>query len=725
MLEHKGLSTSIKASLRGRAGTTMTGLITKFIAKHSRPYLFTCVLSVFPLAASNLAADGQGTIQYTKRFGGEAVVVEVDWFYDRSVPSLTFDNRRVIWTGDPVPDGSDGSDGLLYIPSGDLIVANWQSRNFVKLDPSQNDAVLEGPESGFFAFHTLLHPNLDDFLEAPAFGTLGCTSNDLPVPCFGVHGHTPLTIQPFPCLAPAESASGDQLQPHTFIADGDLNLFVLFSNGEIDIQFGGAGFASFDLADTDSEFCSPDMVLTRLIPQEIPSAHSISWSPFLSDTFGQVARKAQVFATENGDGPHSDFITFANSRIGHIRVMNPGTEGATAEVESEVDMASETACAMLLPEGEHEFDQGAVTGSGIALVADEHTPYVALLDYSQNQNGTILDRENMVCLVAELEPGIDDIAPLTGLGALNFYGPGNTPGMDINAGHSGAYFEARTAGQGLLAEFVPSAMTTPATEGSRHRTEQSEGFAFASWFTYTPETMGNPFQQHWYTMQGNYSGDRAHLEIFETLGGAFDAGDPVDTNKVGTANWVIHDCLRGELVYNFDDGRQGVIPFTRVIPGSEDGCQDLAGPTPRAVDINAGMDGAWFEPATAGQGFFLDVQPDTGPPVGATVEASSGFAFVAWYTYGADTASGQQWYTAQGSFTDSIAAIDIFETTGGSFDDPRSPSTVKVGTMNLDFTDCDNVDIMYAFDGGPSGDIDATRVVPNAGARCSELASPD
>jgi hypothetical protein len=724
MLEDNWLATKIQASFRGRAEMKMTGSVLKMAAAGSRRRLFVCALLGFIPVATNLAADGQGTIQFTKRFGGESVVVEVDWFYDRSVPSLTFDNRRVIWTGDPVPDGGDGSDGLFHIPSGDLIVANWQSSNFVKLEPGGTDMVLDGPVAGPFAFHTLLHPNLDDFLAAPAFGEYGCTSDESPIPCFGVNAHTPLTVQTI-CRAPAESESGDELQPHTFIADGDLNVFVLYSNGEINIQFGGAGFASFDLADTASDFCSPDMVLTRLIPQEIPSAHSISWSPFLSDTFGQAAAASAEAATEDGDGPHSDFITFANHRIGHIRVMNPGTEGATAEVVSEVDMTTEAACAMLLPEGEHEFDQGAVTGSGIALVADEHTPYVALIDYSQNQNGTIRDPDNMVCLVAHLEDGIDDIAPLTGLGALNFYGPGNTGGTDINAGHSGAYFEERTAGQGLLAEFVPNPSTSPATEKSRITTEQSRGFAFASWFTYTPDDSDHPFEQQWYTMQGNYSGDRAFLDIFETLGGAFDDNDPVDTNKVGTANWVMHNCRDGELVYNFDDGRRGAIPFTRVIPGSEGGCQSLAAAATQTVDINAGMDGAWFEPATSGQGFFLDVQSSIAPAGGPGVEASTGFAFAAWYTYGAKTASGQQWYTAQGSFTDSMAAIDIFETTGGSFDDPRTPATVKVGTMSLDFDDCENVDIAYAFDGGPSGDIDATRVVPNAAALCDQLASPN
>jgi hypothetical protein len=70
-----------------------------------------------------------------------------------------------------------------------------------------------------------------------------------------------------------------------------------------------------------------------------------------------------------------------------------------------------------------------------------------------------------------------------------------------------------------------------------------------------------------------------------------------------------------------------------------------------------------------------------------------------------------------------MANIDIYETAGGNFDDPRPPLTQKVGTMSLDFEDCESVEFTYAFDNGPSGDIDTTRVVPDAAALCNELAS--
>ncbi len=93
--------------------------------------------------------------------------------------------------------------------------------------------------------------------------------------------------------------------------------------------------------------------------------------------------------------------------------------------------------------------------------------------------------------------------------------------------------------------------------------------------------------------------------------------------------------------------------------------------------------------------------------------------FLAWFTYGEDTASGQRWLTAQGSFEGSIAELDVFETTGGSFDDPQTPSTTNVRTMSLDFTDCSSALLTYSLtDNGAEGDIAITRVIPGGQALC-------
>ena len=273
--------------------------------------------------------------------------------------------------------------------------------------------------------------------------------------------------------------------------------------------------------------------------------------------------------------------------------------------------------------------------------------------------------------------------------------------FNINAGHAGAWFNTATAGQGQLIDVEPDSQ-----------------FMFISWFTYTDAASANPFEQRWLTAQGNYSGNTAELPLFETLGGKFDDPQEVTTNQVGEVTLSFSDCEQGQMTYSLDEeGLQGAFPLLRVIPGSGNVCEERNGNNTQAVDINAGMDGAWFDPDTPGQGFFIDAHPD---PEGGN------FIFVSWFTYGEDTASGQRWLTAQGSFAGSIAEIDVFETTGGSFDDPQATSTTNVGTMSLDFTDCSNALLTYALtDSDAEGDIAITRVIPGGQALCEELAGAD
>ena len=172
------------------------------------------------------------------------------------------------------------------------------------------------------------------------------------------------------------------------------------------------------------------------------------------------------------------------------------------------------------------------------------------------------------------------------------------------------------------------------------------------------------------------------------------------------------------MAYRFEDEElQGGFPLQRVIPGSGNVCEGLGGNNTQAVDINAGMDGAWFDPVTPGQGYFIDAHPN---PEGGN------FIFVSWFTYGNATASGQRWLTAQGGFEGSMAEIDVFETTGGSFDDPEPVSTTKVGTMSLDFTDCSNAQLMYSLPADSAeGDDAITRVIPGSQALCEELAGAE
>jgi hypothetical protein len=280
----------------------------------------------------------------------------------------------------------------------------------------------------------------------------------------------------------------------------------------------------------------------------------------------------------------------------------------------------------------------------------------------------------------------------------------NGQDLQINAGHSGAWYNPVTSGQGQLIDVIPA-----------------DQYMFLAWFTFTDAASNTPFEQHWYTAQGNYDGNQAELILYETLGGRFDDPQEVAINPVGEVAVSFSNCEQGQMVYSIDtDGRQGTIPLQRLIPGSGDVCEDQSGKaaiTTEAVDINAGMDGAWVNNDTLGQGFLIDAHPN---PDGGN------FIFVAWFTYGDDTASGQRWLTAQGDFTGSTAAIDVYETTGGRFDDAQAVNVDPVGTMNLDFTDCSNAQLSYSLtDEDLAGDMELSRLIPGGQALCEELAGAD
>jgi len=271
------------------------------------------------------------------------------------------------------------------------------------------------------------------------------------------------------------------------------------------------------------------------------------------------------------------------------------------------------------------------------------------------------------------------------------------PPIQINAGYAGAWFNPDSSGQGQLIDVEPE-----------------DQFMFVAWFTYTDADSDKPFEQHWFTAQGNYTGNTAELDLFETLGGKFDDLQMATTTKIGEVTLSFSSCGQGRMRYNiYEEGLQAEFPLVRVIPSSDNVCESLGGNTTQAVDINAGMDGAWFDSSTSGQGFFIDSHPDP---------AGGNFIFVSWFTYGDETASGQRWLTAQGSFEGSIAEIDVFESNGGSFDDPLPPSTTQVGTMSIDFTDCNNAQLTYSLPAeSAAGDIAITRVIPGGQALCEEL----
>lgn len=108
---------------------------------------------------------------------------------------------------------------------------------------------------------------------------------------------------------------------------------------------------------------------------------------------------------------------------------------------------------------------------------------------------------------------------------------------------------------------------------------------------------------------------------------------------------------------------------------------------PASFRINAGLNGAWYDPATPGEGYFISV-----------FDARNEM-FVANLTYsnsiGTGDPYGHRWYTAAGHFAGDSAELEIELTSGGGFNSNQpQPPQANVGLMRLQFSDCQHGSIV-------------------------------
>ena len=131
------------------------------------------------------------------------------------------------------------------------------------------------------------------------------------------------------------------------------------------------------------------------------------------------------------------------------------------------------------------------------------------------------------------------------------------------------------------------------------------------------------------------------------------------------------------------------------------------------VELNQhGLTGSWYEPATDGQGFEVEVFPNLVAPGTGGVQMS-------WFTF--DTVAGganrQRWYTLSGNMVSGqpSASLTIYQNTGGNFNAPPTTNGVVVGTATLSFSTCTSGQLSYTFtDGsGRTGSIPLTRITQN------------
>lgn len=150
------------------------------------------------------------------------------------------------------------------------------------------------------------------------------------------------------------------------------------------------------------------------------------------------------------------------------------------------------------------------------------------------------------------------IMPLTRLTTSEYCQSGSIPPTSlalngINSTLDGAWYEARTSGQGFQFHFAPL----------------NNRAVFLAWYTYDINGQNSGTAgQRWFTIQGNYpaqSNQASNLIIYESTGGRFDVAPPSPThNPVGTADLVIHSCTQASLTYNINGRPSRTIPLTRL-----------------------------------------------------------------------------------------------------------------------------------------------------------------
>ncbi|HKE47809.1 MAG TPA: S53 family peptidase [Rhodanobacteraceae bacterium] len=301
--------------------------------------------------------------------------------------------------------------------------------------------------------------------------------------------------------------------------------------------------------------------------------------------------------------------------------------------------------------------------------------------------------------------GYDEATGLGSVDAANLVASwsGSSAAFDLDqVGLTGAWYNPATSGQGVVMQVAPDFYGP------------GRGLMFGGWFTFDTSAAGG---QRWYSVQGEVDSGAASatMPIYRSEGGNFAAPPNVGVASVGEATFAFSDCTHGTLEYAFSDGsgRNGTIPLTRL--GSNVSCSSSGGtPAPPSYLLS----GAWYDPATSGQGLLFDLDP------------TGGTLFVAWYTYALNGAqiggaASQRWYSMQASYTPGVATIGniaIFESSGGVFDHAATVTTTQVGTASIAFTGCTGATLTYHFTGGANsgrqGSIPLVRVSP-AVAGCS------
>lgn len=240
---------------------------------------------------------------------------------------------------------------------------------------------------------------------------------------------------------------------------------------------------------------------------------------------------------------------------------------------------------------------------------------------------------------------------------VNFSGVGVAAGTSTN--YSGIFYSPSESGWGISVTHHPS----------------PSNIIFAAWYTYGPSGMPT-----WYVISScPLANNSCTGDVYKTTGtplGKTWNSSSLTVTKAGQGTLAFSDKNNATFSYTID-GISGVKSVTQQIFAT-----GTALPIVNYTDI-------WYNPGESGWGVSITHQYD--------------MAFVAWYTY--DANSNPNWYVASAcamTADNKSCTGDVYQTAGTYFGAPWNQAKLnvgKVGTMSIRFIDATDATFTYIVNG--------------------------
>lgn len=134
------------------------------------------------------------------------------------------------------------------------------------------------------------------------------------------------------------------------------------------------------------------------------------------------------------------------------------------------------------------------------------------------------------------------------------------------------------------------------------------------------------------------------------------------------------------------------------------------GALPTEIPVDSSTSGHWYTPEFDGQGFAFTPKPDENRLLGSWYSYGEGGSLV-WFTL--DSAGERSPDAGNGGFDNQTAVFTVRASSGGAFLSAQPVTTTPVGTLTVQFEDCNTAVAAIALDGQAERSIPLVNLTPS------------